>query len=124
MNTTTPLRILIAGAIFSAVASGFSAVAVATNVSDAPQVMVKYGDLNESNPQGAAVLYRRIRSAAENVCPGLEHASLASKRMVDACMHKAITAAVIKVNQPALFAVYNANNTAPLPVIAAVGRIR
>jgi hypothetical protein len=44
--------------------------------------------------------------------------------MVDACMHKAITAAVIKVNQPALFAVYNANNTAPLPVIAAVGRIR
>ena len=124
MTTTSPLRILIAGAIVSAVTSGFCAAAVASDSIDAPHVVVQYGDLNQSNAQGAAMLYRRIRSAAENVCPGLEHASLASKRMVDACMHKAITAAVIKVNQPALFAVYNANNTAPLPVIAAVGRIR
>ena len=124
MTTTSPLRILIAGAIVSAVTSGFCAAAVASDSTDAPHVVVQYGDLNQSNAQGAAMLYRRIRSAAETVCPGLEHASLASKRIEDACIQKAIADAVIKVNQPALFVVYNAKNTAPLPVMAAAGQIR
>ena len=127
MNTITsssPLRNLIAAAIFSALASGFTAVSAAADSTDAPQVVVKYGDLNVSNPQGAPALYGRIRRAAESVCPGFERSDLASKARMDACVHKAIADAVITVNQPALFAEYNAKNRVPLPIMLAAGQSR
>ena len=127
MNTITtanPLRTLIAAAIFGAVASGFSVASVATDSIEAPHVVVKYGDLDVSNPQGAAALYRRIHSAAERVCPRLESHDLASAARSNACIHKAITDAVTAVNQPALVAEYNAKNTAPLPVMIAAGQAR
>ncbi len=119
MNTTTssPLRGLIAAAIFSAVASAFTAVSAAADSTDVPQVVVKYADLNVSNPQGAAALYGRIRSAAERVCPRFERFNLASKERMDACVHKAIMDAVTTVNQPALFAEYNAKNGSSLAAL-------
>lgn len=124
ITTSSPLRSLIAAAIFSALASGFSAVSAAADSSDAPQVVVKYGDLNVSNPQGAAALYGRIRRAAESVCPRFERSDLASMARMDACVHKAIADAVITVNQPALFAEYNAKNRVPLPIMLAAGQSR
>src|SRR5271170_4093158 len=111
MNTMTPsprLRGLIATAIFSALASSFTAVCAAADGTDAPSVIVKYGDLNVSSPQGAAALYGRIRVAAEAVCPHLDHGDLLSKTHMNVCVNKAIAGAVTKVDQPALFAVYNA----------------
>jgi UrcA family protein len=127
MNTSTtssPLRGLIAAAIFSTVASGFSAASIAADTTDAPQVVVQYQDLDLSNPQGAATLYRRISAAAERVCPHLESYDLSAKSHADACMHKAIANAVAAVNSPALVAEYNANNSSPLPVMIAAGQGR
>jgi UrcA family protein len=127
MNTITissPLRNLIAAAIFSALASGFTAVSAAADSTDAPRIVVKYGDLDVSNPQGAAVLYRRIRSAAQSVCPDFQRSDLAAKARTDACVHKAIADAVITVNQPGLFAEYNAKNRLPLPIMLAAGQSR
>ena len=124
ITTSSPRRSLIAAANFSFLASGFSAVSAAADSTDAPQILVKYGDLNVSNPQGAAALYGRIRRAAESVCPHYEHSQLAFQARMDACVHKAVTDAVMTVNQPALFAEYNAKNRSPLPIILTAGQGR
>jgi len=127
MNTVTTsikLRGLIASAIIGVVALGFAAECIAVETGDAPQVVVHYADLNLSSPQGAAALYVRIRRAADSVCPDINLSDLASKARKDACVHKAIADAVITVNQPALFAQYNANNSSPLPVMIAAGQGR
>jgi UrcA family protein len=124
VTTSIKLRGLIASAIIGVVASGFAAECIAVETGDAPQVVVHYADLNVSSPQGAAVLYVRIRRAADSVCPGINLSDLASKARKYACVHKAIADAVITVNQPALFAQYNANNSSPLPVMIAAGQGR
>jgi len=125
ITTSSTLRRLMAVAIFGALASGFTAVAAAAEDSaDAPHVVVKYGDLNVSNPQGAAALYGRLQRAAESVCPRFERSDLGSKVRMNACIHKAIADAVITVNQPALYAEYNAKNSVPLPIMVAAGQSR
>ncbi len=75
-------------------------------------VTVKSADLNISNPSGALVLYNRIRAAAESGCSYYWFERDADQVR---CVHDAIANAVTKVNRPALFAVYNANNKKPLP---------
>jgi UrcA family protein len=59
MNTITPssrLRGLIAMAIVSTFASSFAAVCAAADRIETVSAVVKYGDLNISNPEGAAAL--------------------------------------------------------------------
>jgi len=127
MNTVTTssrLRGLIAGAIITVVASSFAAECIAAETGDAPQVVVHYSDLNVSSQKGAAALYLRIRRAADTVCPGYNLAELTSRARRDACVRKAIADAVITVNEPALFAQYNANNGSQLPVMIAAGQSR
>jgi len=128
MNTiTTPthLRRMIATAIFSVLASSLAAVCTAADGTDAPQTLVKYADLNVSSPQGAASLYARIRMAADKVCRPLDNNDPASKMRMYSCIRKAIADAVTKVNQPALFAVYNAkNNKKSQPTILVAGQTR
>jgi hypothetical protein len=70
------------------------------------------------------MLYGRIRTAAESVCSPLSHGDLSSKMHRDACLSQSIAAAVSKVNQGALFAVYNAKNAQPLPMIIAAEQPR
>ena len=55
--TSTNLSRLISTAIFGALTLSWGAMSVAADESDAPQVVVKFGDLNLSNPQGADALY-------------------------------------------------------------------
>jgi len=124
ITTSSPFRRLVAAAIVGALASGLTAVSAAADSTDAPQIVVKYGDLNVSSAQGAAALYRRIRTAAESVCPHFERSSLESKTRMNACIHKAIADAVITVNQPAVFAEYNAKNSVTLPMMVATGQSR
>ncbi len=122
MNTITPstgLRRIVATVLFGTLASGLVAGAKAADSGDALSETVKYGDLDLSNSQGATTLYTRIRIAAANVCSPFDHRSFASQRLLDACVHKAIADAVKKVDQPALFTVYNAKNAASKPVILA-----
>jgi UrcA family protein len=114
MNTlTAPTRLgLVATAIFGALASSFSAVSAADAGTESVRLTVKFADLNLSKPPGAAVLYARINAAANSVC---SFYWFKSDVVQDRCVHDAIASAVIKVNQPALFAVYNAKNKTSLP---------
>ena len=114
LTSSTGLRgpIVTAIAIFSALASSFSAVSAADASSKTINVNVKFADLNLSSPSGARVLYERIRAAAENACSYYWFQSDADQVR---CVHDAIANAVTKVDRPALLAVYNAKNKRLLP---------
>ena len=130
MNIITPftrIRRLIATAIVGAVASSFAVVCAAADDIETVSVVVKFGDLNVSNPQGAATLYGRIATAAHNVCGSAASSDVfhhGSQARVDACVRKAIADAVTRVGQPELFAVYNTKNRQPLPITVAAAQPR
>lgn len=78
-----------------------------------PPVVVHFADLDLSRSQGAAVLYQRLKVAAETVCfPFDDDLTLARQRIYKACVQSAISTAVAKVHRPALTAYYEANTTA------------
>jgi len=66
---------------------------------------VKFADLDVASGSGALVLYDRIRSAAQGACSFYWFKTDADEFR---CVRNAIANAVIKVNQPALSAVYDA----------------
>ena len=107
-------RDLIATAAFSALASGFCAVAAAAD--SPPTAIVKYGDLNVSTAEGATQLYGRIRWAATHVCSSFDRPlDLNSQALRADCIGQAIANGVAALNEPALFMVYKANGGTPLP---------
>ena len=124
--TATNMPRLITTAIFGALALSCGTASFAADNSDVPQVVVKFGDLNLLNPQGAATLYSRIVAAAHEVCRSfdIDSRDLAPRARRDACVHKAIADAVTKVGQPELFAIYSAKNHGPLPIIVAAAQTR
>jgi UrcA family protein len=108
MTIVSRFRTVIATALYGAVASSFAVLPAVADSSDPPQTTVRYGDLNVASAEGAAVLYTRIRHAAENVCLQFDRDRLDVYGRGKACMKKAISDAVIKVNAPALSALYSA----------------
>jgi UrcA family protein len=80
---------------------------------DLPGIRVAYGDLNLATPAGVAVLYSRIRGAAERYC---EPARIVTGTRVtpeyDRCVKVAIATTVQKVNQPGLTALHAAHSGA------------
>ena len=69
-----------------------------------PTKTVRYADLNIQTPEGAKVLYGRIRSAARDVCDiSVGHDSVLNTAK-KACFEKAIDNAVRKVDAPYLTA--------------------
>jgi UrcA family protein len=109
-TTSTGLRGLIATAIFGFLGLGLCVVAAADP--SAESRTVKFADLDMSNPSSAHVLYRRIRAAAQLVCSYPFFATDTDKAR---CVRDATADAVTKINQPALSAVYNANNKTSAP---------
>ncbi len=85
---------------------------------------MKYADLNVSSPAGAAALYARINAAANGVCRTLDGRDLASKTHFNRCVHKAIADAVTRVDQPALYSIYDAKNSTQKPITLASGQNR
>jgi UrcA family protein len=67
-----------------------------------PSKIVKFDDLNITTAAGAKVLYRRIQTAAVEVCPAQMTYSLRMEQAQRACVDHAIDNAVKKVNSPAL----------------------
>jgi UrcA family protein len=113
---STGLRGLIATAIFGALTSSFSAIAAADDAHPV-SITVKYADLNPANPPDALRLYERIRQAALAACAYYWFKTDADEAR---CVHSTIANAVSKVNQPELFAVFNAkdNTSAPRPLVS------
>ena len=127
MNTTTQstnLHRATVNVLFSALALSFAAMCSAGDATGANQTIVKYADLNVSSLAGAAALYARIGVAANGVCRTFDDRDLASKTHFDRCVHKAISEAVAKVDQPALYSVYNSKNSAAKPIMLASGQTR
>jgi UrcA family protein len=121
MNTTvsTPLRILVASAILGSAAIGFAPAASAAAAAVPPQVTVKFADLNVSTSQGAAALYRRIEYAAQEVCSRMYVSTEAYKHYKSSCLQKVIGDAVVKVDRPALSAVFESRYGVSAPVLLA-----
>lgn len=108
-NSSTRLRSLIASGIFVVLAPSVSLVSAA-DPSPASRI-VRFSDLNISNPSDAHVLYMRILAAAQVVCSYVPFATDADKAR---CVRDAIADAVTKIDQPQLSAVYNAKYKTPV----------
>jgi UrcA family protein len=126
VKTLTNLSRLITTAIFGALTLSCGAISIAADKNNPPQVVVKFGDLNLSNPQDAATLYGRIVAAGSEVCRpfDIDSRDLGARARLHACIHKAIADAVTKVGQPELFAIYNARNREPLRITVAAAQTR
>ena len=112
---------LVRSAFFGALALSLGAVLMAGEPVEMRQTVVKYGDLNLSNPQGAKALYRRISAAAHEVCEPLYDGvrDLGVRQAAGACVHKAVDDAVNAIRQPQLSAVHAANTHQPATVFIA-----
>jgi UrcA family protein len=125
MITKTPFRSFrgaLAIAVLGVFACSLATVCTAAEPTDTQQTTVRYRDLNLSNPEGASALYARIQWAARQVCPTPDVRNLSDNEQV-ACVRKAIADAVAKVDEPALFIVYNAHNqTTPIVLAATQSR--
>jgi UrcA family protein len=104
-------------AVVAATASGLS-VSVAAGDITGRDVTVSFADLDANTLDGAAVLLRRIESAANRVCAALDHGDLASRSKREACELKLTAAAVSRVDLPALATVYRSAYLAAPRVIA------
>lgn len=113
INVINIIRYFAASALIGTLCVGFAVPSLADDGTDMQKATVKFGDLNISTPEGAAALYGRIRAAARSVC-GEEQDDLWGRARAESCVHKAIADAVSKVNQPALFIVYNEHYKPPL----------
>jgi UrcA family protein len=75
---------------------------------DAPAVIVHFADLDLTHGDGVAVLYQRLKGAAEMVCALRDGRDLGSQMRFKLCWQSALGAAVTKVDRPALTAYYRA----------------
>jgi UrcA family protein len=108
MKPTASVKTLLASAILT-LGLGFAGLCAA----EAPQVTVSYRDLAVSTPQGATMLYRRIRFAADEVCSPLDHGDLSSRAHKNACIDQATAEAVMRVGEPQLLSVYDSKRSVP-----------
>ena len=105
-----------AGAAVALLAAAWQCDALAANAPGAgnvEQTTVRFGDLNIDQAADAAVLYRRIRYAAERVCGDPQ---LIGSRTISTdwriCVAEAVERAVLAVDRPALTA-YHRVHAAP-----------
>jgi UrcA family protein len=79
---------------------------------DVKQTTVHFDDLNVDRPAGAAVLYRRIRNAAESVCgdPQAPGSRMISRFWLS-CVAQAVDRAVVTLDRPALTAYHRVHAT-------------
>jgi len=87
-----------------------------------PHKVVSFHDLNLNSPEGAAVLYRRIKMAAYEVCGRPDRYDL-SELKLQICVKDAVSRAIAQVNSPMLTDLYQAKTgKAPAKVTLAQAR--
>jgi UrcA family protein len=91
-------------------------------VNGVPARTVHYADLNLNTQAGAAVLYKRIRNAAEQVCGDVGSRDLTQAAAAKACVDRAIFASVHAVDSPKLMSEYRARVGAAQPLNIAAAR--
>jgi UrcA family protein len=109
MKTITNHRHMLAAIAAVCLTAGALAAHAGEAVYDAPARTVRYGDLNLNTQDGAARLYGRIHTAAEQVCGDVDDRQLARAAAAKACVNRAVRAGVRAVNNPVLTREYNAH---------------
>ena len=74
------------------------------------KVVVKFGDLNPESPEGIAVLYQRVHTAARQVCERSSPRDLGPMTSSDGCVAAATAQAIASINIPALTSYYKSRN--------------
>jgi len=103
--SVTGFRGVTTRAIFGLLALSLCAAASADPLAESRTV--RFTDLDVSTPAAAHALYGRIRAAAQVVCSYYFFLTDSEKAR---CVRDATAEAVSGINQPALYAVYAANN--------------
>lgn len=73
-----------------------------SEASDAPSVSVSYGDLNLATEEGTLALYKRIVSAARQVCPADAGPNVRLLAIARRCVDEAVARAVSDIRSPRL----------------------
>ena len=114
------LTLLIAGA---GIATSLGFPAAADEFTEPRTETVRYADLDVTHSPGAALLFQRVKSAAERVCadPGR---SIAAQAHHSACMRSAVTGAIAKIDEPAVTAYASRLGVVPTPATVKVAQGR
>ena len=113
-RSARPLTLLLAGIALSGPATLFAG--MPTDAADnLAAVHVSYAGLDLSSEAGAAILYRRLKVAARQVCESLNERQLTQHARWAACYEKALTDAVAQVNQPQVTALHRIQRHSSTP---------
>ena len=95
-------------AAVSVASAGTGATAAANTVTerDVPHLVVRYDEQSLSTDYGADSLYRRIVSAARQVCHDDSSRDLHLQQLAQECRRRAVEGAIQQVHNPRLAAVY------------------
>ena len=100
-------KMLLLGGLAVIAAAGVAGAAPAS--SDVPALTVRFNADMLSTDSGAKALYRRLTDAAEQVCPAQPTESRIINEKIQKCRNEAVAAAVEKIHNQRLAAVYRAN---------------
>jgi UrcA family protein len=87
-------------------AAGISAASAPASDEDAPSVVVKYRSESLLTDSGARTVYRKIVSAAEQVCPQNPGSRIPSQAVRE-CRAESVARAVMKINNSKLAAIHD-----------------
>lgn len=73
---------------------------------DAPQVTISYSPRELASEQGTRALYRRIRTAAQSVCPGWDSRDLDLWAASRECQSQAVAQAIVQIGNARLAALH------------------
>jgi UrcA family protein len=90
----------------------------AAEPTDPPSIRVKYGDLNLQAPAGVEILYRRIDSAAKDVCAYANERELSILAFEHNCVASTESRAIKQVHNEALSAYYQTKIGRPNALVA------
>nr|AQQ74653.1 hypothetical protein [uncultured bacterium] len=76
--------------------------AQAATPTDVYTTTVQFGDLDLNREAGIAKLYARIKGAARRVCYQQAEQQLVAKESYSACVNRAVTTSVARINRPML----------------------
>jgi UrcA family protein len=105
---TSAIRIAWVMFSFAPIAMIASATQAAEPANAPPHKVVSFRDLNLNTAEGAAVLYKRIKSAAIEVCGVSDSFDLARMYVPRTCMSEAVSRAVAQVDRPMLTSLHQA----------------
>jgi UrcA family protein len=102
--------------LLALVATTASSIATADALVNVKSEVVRYDDIRLISDVGAAVMYIRLRSAAERACGGpVDPMQIAQQKRYRTCVDDAVSTAVSEVNSPVLSRYFEKKRGAPAP---------